>query len=160
MTEEEKIPLLFRALFGLAVIYGCNDMSDECYAAVGSLQSILDSYQCIGYSAIGQPVGVVLLANTASVQRPIYGPDRVSVRDCIDFAQSTARQCRYLIDLVPKNSLRMTLHILIDGLEKSSIDCCKEGGIWKACLQPLTNKWYQWNQKWTIFGIPPDPAWD
>lgn len=173
--------LLFQSLFGQAIIYGCLDMPNEFQLTLNALGRILDSYSCTScgkynYAAllartegVDRPFyddnAVFLQCNTqrsikSSVEPPIYGPDRISISECIEFARGMAKKCRYLISLVPKSEVKVLLSIAIDGLENKAIDCCRAGGIWKSCLQPLANKWYLWNQKYQMFGIPPDPTWD
>jgi hypothetical protein len=61
-----------------------------------------------------------------------------------------------LIQLVQKKEIRIIAKLLIDSMVNSANNCCRSGGLWKACLQPLVNKW----KDWQMFGIPPDPAWD
>jgi hypothetical protein len=158
--EEEKKALQFRGLFGLAIVYGCEEMIDEFNCTSESLKSILSSYTCPcnqGHQplSIGKGISPHIYA-----KKPILGPDQISIDDCIDFSKSTAERCGYLISLVPKAAVKVTLQILINDLEKRAISCCKAGGIWKACLQPLVDKWQLWNEKWNLFKIPPDPTWD
>ena len=90
---------------------------------------------------------------------PIYGPDKISVRDCIDFVNNTVALAQVLIDIVPSAPVRGSLTLMIRSLSNQAISCCRKGGIWKSCVQPLMNKYHLWNQKWKVFGIPPDPSW-
>jgi hypothetical protein len=89
----------------------------------------------------------------------IYGPDQVSVKDCIDFINNTIDLAKLLISKSP-SSFRGILTFTIEQLGRQARNCCLSGGLWKGCVQTLCNKYHQWNQKWKLFGIPPDPAWD
>lgn len=155
VEEEFNRALLFRACFGKVILYGAQDMMDQFYESLDLLNHLLASCTCCF-----QENNSIRLVSTTNGNQPIYGPDRISVQECIEFAEGTVEKCRYLIQCVPKRETRVILNILIDGLNKQAIACCKAGGIWKACLQPLVNKWYLWNQKWKLFSIPPDPTWD
>lgn len=159
-SEETKMSLHFRALFGLAIVYGCEEMTDELYATADSLKLLLSSCKCnCNQDKQSQLTGNGLSHHIYGV-KPILGPDQIPIQDCIDFAESTAEKCRYLIALVPKAQVQVTLQILVDDLAKRARSCCRAGGIWKACLQPIVDKWQLWNEKWNLFKIPPDPAWD
>lgn len=93
------------------------------------------------------------------VDAPIFGPDKISVNDCIDLIDNTVGYCKLLICRSPPPA-RATLSFVIDQIAKEGRKCCYVGGVWKGCFQPLANKYHEWNQKWKVFGIPPDPAWD
>jgi hypothetical protein len=177
--------LLFQSLLGQAIVYGCCEMLMELQCTVAALQGVLDSCFCEdcprhdasspSFMALSDSINRCKTPSStfsshrikfpiASIQSivapPIYGPDHISIRECIEFAQGTTQKCRYLISLVPKPDIRVLLNIIVDDLENRAMNCCRAGGLWKACIQPLVNKWYSWNQKWQAFAIPPDPAWD
>ena len=158
--QEIKQPLHFRALFGLAIVYGSEDMIEEFYLAAESLKSILSSYTCPCIQEHPPHSALKAIPSHIYANKPILGPDHVSIGDCIKFATSTADKCYELISFIPKPAVQVTLRILIKDLEQRAIHCCRAGGIWKACLQPIVNKWQLWNEKWKLFKIPPDPAWD
>ncbi len=145
--QKETFP---RVLFGLAVIYANLNQMEESYFMLESIQTELQKYNCKENHAFLTQVN-----NT-----PILGPDKISTRECVTRAANTADSARGLISLVPRKEVRFLLQTLIKGLENSAIDCCYAGGVWKACLQPIVNKWHLWNEKWKVFKIPPDPAWD
>lgn len=103
------------------------------------------------------PSRVFLAADCEDV--PIYGPDQIPIQDCRDFIDNTTKFTGILISKA-KPSVRALLTFTIDQLASQAKRCCNAGGFWKGCVQPLMNKYHQWNQKWKTFGIPPDPAWD
>lgn len=160
---EVKPVLLLRSLLGLAFSYGIMNEIEEFHLIEQEIRNLFDMLDCektekrqssnhsgfhLGYSAMA-----------SKVEKPILGPDRISITDCVDTARGTARASRILI-LKAKLEVQTFLNILIDDLENRAVRCCIAGGIWKACLQPIVNKWQKWNEKWKVFGIPPDPAWD
>lgn len=65
-----------------------------------------------------------------------------------------------LINALPKNAAKIALGSIIAILEQKALDCCVAGGLWKACVGPLAEKFNNWNQKWKVLRIPPDPAFD
>jgi hypothetical protein len=136
------------------------DRLDQFHAVVDAIKEFLDVHKCAGclekhtdlcshYEIISEKLS----------DRPILGPDRISIEECIERAQGTANYAKIIIGF-SKSRAQFILNTLIDDLTGRAIQCCMAGGLWKTCIQPLVNKWYQWNEKWKIFGIPPDPAWD
>lgn len=162
-NSEDARPIFFRCLFGLAIANGNIGNLEEVYAIGESMKGILDSYKC-ACKGDNQIVNEKYLLRKqvfdATTRVDILGPDRISIGECINNAQGTASRARALISFVKRVEVQFTLNILIDDLLERSINCCRAGGIWKACLQPIVDKWNQWNEKWRVFGIPPDPAWD
>lgn len=162
--------LIFRSLFGQALAYAYLDKVEEVECIAKTLLNIIQSMQCsdcsndfynkITTSSRPRTSGaypVLLCANNDNV--PIHGPDRISIQDCIDMIENTRGYAKLLISKAPAK-VRAVLTFTIDQLADAGRKCCRAGGVWKACFQPLANKYHQWNQKWQIFGIPPDPAWD
>ncbi|MEN9344254.1 MAG: hypothetical protein RLZZ453_1041 [Chlamydiota bacterium] len=155
----ENISEKFRSLFGIALCYAAYDDMDAFHKTTEELAKLLKSAKCCAQSdCVREPT--LYLASDSNKNVPIHGPDRISISDCLEFVDGTVNKCRYLIECVPKAEAQVILNIMIDGLAQEAKTCCRKGGIWKACLQPLVNKWYLWNQKWKLFSIPPDPAWD
>ena len=133
---------------------------DEFYITAESLKTLLSSYKC-PCNQDSQPHSIARkISPHIYASKPILGPERISISDCIDFAESTAEKCGYLISFVPKAAVQVTLQILISDLKQRAISCCRAGGLWKACLKPILDKWQVWNEKWNLFKIPPNPAWD
>jgi len=93
------------------------------------------------------------------VNQPILGPSRISITECVDRVNGVQNAAKLLI-IKARGEIQYMLHMLIDDLSDKARFCCRKGGIWKECLQPIINKWHIWNEKWQIFGIPPDPSWD
>ncbi|MBM3207063.1 MAG: hypothetical protein FJZ57_00425 [Chlamydiae bacterium] len=157
--------LKFRSLFGNLFCYGI--IGDESYITHLSTQllELIYSSECSSCSDNKKPTAHIssfqqvkaLFAKSDDV--PIYGPEVISIQDCIDMVDNTSSFAKILILKSPAN-VRGTLNYILDQLTSAARRCCKAGGLWKACFQPLANKYHTWNQKWQVLGIPPDPAWD
>lgn len=157
--------LKFRSLFGTLFCYGIiGDQSSITYLS-NQLLEIIYSSECSSCSNDKKA-----LTHISSFQQvtshfaksddvPIYGPEVISIQDCIDMVDNTSSFAKVLILKSPAN-VRGTLNYILDQLANAARRCCKAGGLWKACFQPLANKYHTWNQKWQVLGIPPDPAWD
>ncbi|MEK7339314.1 MAG: hypothetical protein WBD50_02280 [Candidatus Rhabdochlamydia sp.] len=87
------------------------------------------------------------LEKTLVSDQPILGPDRISIEECIERAQTTA-SCAKVIIGFSKSRAQFILNSLVNDLEDRAIRCCMAGGLWKACLPPLVNKWHRWNEKY------------
>jgi hypothetical protein len=48
------------------------------------------------------------------------------------------------------------LNRLISSLEEEGTRCCHSGAFWASCVTPIIERL----QRWKIFGIPDNPAWD
>lgn len=161
-SSENFKTFTFRALFGLAITYGILGEEDKFYAAVTALEEILYSNQCLSLRFenttlfSNQSESIILCNNDV----PIYGPDNMSIWDCIKAVENTARAARELIAFVKRPEVQFVLNRIIDELETQAMACCRAGGLWKGCIQKLANRFHTWNQKWQAFGIPPDPTWD
>jgi hypothetical protein len=162
-SSKTKSTLLLRSLFGMLFSYGMMGKMNELYFIEGEIRKIFNNFDCkrVGKKSDLSRSRLHLEHSLAAKdsEKPILGPDRISIDDCIDRAQKTAKASRILILKAPL-SVQTILNILIDDLQDRAIYCCLSGGIWKACLRPILNKWQLWNEKWKTFGIPPDPAWD
>jgi hypothetical protein len=162
--------LIFRSLFGQAIAYANLNMPQAIEPITHELLLITRSMQCndcggqeeskaipCAINAFSNRFSIITCASNSDVQ--IYGPDEISIEDCIDMVNNTANLSKILISKAPSTA-RAVLTVCIDRLAGEARKCCRAGGLWKACFQPLANKYHQWNQKWKVFGIPPDPAWD
>lgn len=167
-VQDEHISpdLLFRSLFGQALAYAYLDKVKEVECIATALLDIIQSIRCSDCSNKTTTLlsprtirnhPIFLLANNDNV--PIHGPDQISIQDCIDLIENTRAYAKLLILKAPAR-VRGILTFTVDQLADTGRSCCRAGGVWKACFQPLANKYHLWNQKWKMFGIPPDPAWD
>lgn len=151
---ERKEHLPSRALFGLAITYANLDRLEESYFAIETMEMQLRRSYCQGCEEVGH---IILMGLE---EPPILGADTVSIKECMDRVRGTINRANELISFVKRAEVQFILRNIIADLGDRSIRCCQSGGVWKACLRPLVNKWYKWNEKWRLFGIPPDPAWD
>lgn len=91
----------------------------------------------------------------------IVGPDQEPYSGwCKEVVISTGVALAQLISVLPKNAAKIALGSIIAILEQKALDCCEAGGLWKACVGPLAEKFNNWNQKWKVLRVPPDPAFD
>lgn len=84
----------------------------------------------------------------------------MSTWECEQTVKNTAFAMECLATKIPQNSIKLLAIKGIDEMKEAALNCCYRGGLWSACLKPMAEKFHQWNQKWKLFGIPPDPAWD
>ncbi len=160
---DVKPMLMLRSLLGLVFSYGIMDEMEEFHSTEQEIRNLFDTFECkkiekrqdsnrpgfrFGYSAMA-----------ANAEKPILGPDEISISECVRRARTIAGSSRILISN-SRVDVQTFLNTLISDLEERSVRCCYAGGVWKACLQPIANKWQKWNEKWNVFGIPPNPAWD
>jgi tetratricopeptide (TPR) repeat protein len=161
--QEVRSLILLRSLLDLAFSYALLDKLDEFHRIESELKELFDAFECSRVekrqASNRSKFHSGHAARSTNSEKPILGPDRISIDDCVDRAEKIAGAARILI-LKARVDVQAFLNILIQDLETRAIRCCLGGGIWKACLQPIANKWQQWNEKWRVFGIPPDPAWD
>lgn len=141
--------LSLRSLHGLAIVHTNKNSIVDLKIAGNAMRDIMRATACQECSDHIIMVGDV----------PIEGPEHVSIRECIQRATNTAFLAKGLA-IKAKVEAQFLLGQIIDELEDLAIYCCKTGGLWKGCLQPLANKWYVWNKKWKLLGEPPDPSWD
>lgn len=165
-NEEFCSAQTFRSLLGLAIACGHLNQEERIYEIIPVLEKMIHSFQCSNCqearlsfhdSRINSRFSSFLLQNE---DVPIHGPDKISVRDCIDFINNTVKYTRCIIEEVPLAAARAALNYLIDQLADSAKGCCRKGGVWKGCVQKLVNKYHFWNQRWINFGVLPDPKWE
>lgn len=182
LNSSDKIkgtPAIFRSLFGLFLTYARAENLQGVEEIGKELREIVDSYSCNdcqhhlenidrqikGYTpGKNQTQNLIkdspLPPNFKQAKKgedyPILGPTEVPIYECLDRVKITADLAYALIEAVDKVAIRLAAKPIIDYLIDSCNRCCRAGGLWKACLQPLVNKWHAWK----VFGIPNDPAWD
>jgi len=76
--------------------------------------------------------------------KPILGDDLISIEDCVKRTENTVSYIKDILALAPvkakwKAAFISTLYLM----EDQAIQCCRAGGVWKACLQPLLEKWLE-----------------
>jgi len=165
-SSDEDTYFSFRNKFGLMIAYLNEDREDPAWECYNILRTTLDAlpcndspskyddfaHKCINHLNDQHDTSVLL------VDRPIEGPDQIPLQNCLDLVRNTERFCRILISYVKHARAQVTLNLLVDGLADSARECCLSGGLWKACLGPLLQKWSKWDQRWQVLRLPPDPA--
>jgi hypothetical protein len=159
--------IIFRALFGQAIAYAnLNELEYVCLIT-DKLKEIMRSVNCSRCKNKSpqtvlncSKINAYIFSSTMQIENvPIYGPEQISLQDCLDLIDNTVALSKLLIAKAPA-SARAPLTVIIDQLAQEARKCCRRGGLWKGCFQKLANKYHQWNQKWMVLGIPPDPSWD
>lgn len=146
---ENNPTLLFRFLFGLAIVYANIDKLEEFYAVVNSIEELLNAHKCIGCSE-KHSIELCTYAWEKLLVSDVPEPDRISVEACIEKANNTAKHARILIDK-SHPAAKFILNALVNKLTNKAIKCCIAGGLWRGCIRPLATKWQEWNEKWKIF---------
>lgn len=85
---------------------------------------------------------------------PIFGPDAVSIQDCVEFVEGTANALKLLVAAVKRPEVVALATTVINELQRVANNCCRAGGIWKGCLQKLVNRLHFWKES----GVPPNPS--
>lgn len=160
-NEEERFEIVFRSLFGMIIAYSNLDMETTAIEASGRLNLLLDFLECneceekksSSTPRFGDKVRVRFGVN-------IEGPDYNIPGWCEEVVTGTAGAMRAIAACAKTKKVRIALLAIIDALEVRCLKCCATGEFWKTCVTPIAEKWKQWNDKWKIFGIAPDPAWD
>lgn len=87
----------------------------------------------------------------------IQGPDQEPCPGwCTEIVLSIGVLMANIANKAPNPGAKTTIAIL----QHRALECYAAGGLWKACVGPLAEKWQAWNHKWKVLHIPPDPAWD
>jgi hypothetical protein len=161
-SSDEELYFSFRNNFGLMIAYLNESRENHAWVCYNILKTTLDELPCDGqisrYDCFTHKFAHQNEPNVLLVNRPIEGPDQIPIQDCLNLVNNTERFCRILISYVKHSQAQVTLNLLIDGLTDSARGCCLGGGLWKACVGPLLQKWSKWDQRWQMFRIPPDPA--
>lgn len=78
-------------------------MTSELSDTINALKTILSPYSDYRESSDNYLLTFVQARHKTAIDEPeITGPDIISIQECIEFAEGTARKCRYLISLIPK----------------------------------------------------------
>jgi len=131
MESEDSYEMrLIRILFGSILANACLGDS-EAELELEELVAILTSLQCTEAS---DPI----LANG----KPILGPETLPIDDCLSLVDSTCDFAKDILALAPvRTAWKVGILAGLDGAGFKARQCCRSGGIWKACLQPLFTKW-------------------
>ncbi len=152
--------MFFRPLFGAFIVYARLENLESVQEIHGHLERILKSYTCRSskksFPYLTQSHANEIVTQIANPDRPIEGPDHISVGECLSRVRTTVEAITLMIAVVKKTEIRILAATIINKLADAANDCCWAGGLWKGCLQKLANKIYYWG----VFGIPADPAWD
>lgn len=155
----KKTHMLFRPLLGAFLAYARLENLESTRDLYVHLDSMLknDCSESIGTSFnFNNRNSHAISFQLCHADHPILGPDRIAIKDCIERVGTTFNALCILISPIKKSEISALAMMLINQLADTAYTCCKEGGLWKACLQPLVNKLHYWK----VLGIPADPMWD
>lgn len=98
--------LAFRALFGAFLVYiRCEDL-ELARNIYSELECILDGWTCVHYrepTLDSSRHDFVLPVLSRYSDYPIYGPEQIPIRDCLDRVNTTIEAITFLIAVVKKN---------------------------------------------------------
>jgi len=157
--EANEANIRFRAYFGMTIVESVLGNEESALNYVSLLEELIKSFYCFECK----------YSNSLTIRFPeqkhywgveILGPDEEPRKGwCEEIVHSTAAMMEVLA-LKAKLGVRTALIGIIKGLEIRAVKCCQSGEFWKACVEPIVAKWKQWNDKWDVLRIPPDPLWD
>lgn len=161
-NDLDKNGVLFRCFFDMIIANvnaGFFDMAKECQI---EFEELIHSLQCGGCN---DRVGLSMIVEGSDQARiflthEIYGPDHNVPGLCEEVVKGTADAMRVLATLAKTIKARAALMGSISALETKCMGCCATGEFWKTCVGPIADKWKEWNDKYELFRIPPDPYWD
>lgn len=157
-----KWEIAFRAIFGKMVSFDQLAMQEQAEFAIKQLNILIDYFGC-SYELEDIQLA---LARVPSANDFFVIPVEVDPNEpqpawwCEKTVLNIMAVLRGIIINIRTASVQATATALVNKLEKKAISCCYAGGLWSACLKRLSDKFHQWNQKWKLYGIPPDPSWD
>jgi len=166
--QDSRFAIAFRAMFGEVFSYDHLGMQEHAEYAIQQLWNITKRFTCDDCSH-GQRCSEAVTLTISRINGdsnyfiiPIFVDpnERQSAEWCEQTVKNTGGALRGIAINIRISSIKAAALELIKALEKQAIKCCYAGGLWSACVKPLANKFEQWNRKWKVFGIPPDPAWD
>jgi hypothetical protein len=149
---EDKI--IGRALWGRAWTY----------AFLGETDALMEDLREISkLIGLDEDCHCEHLANHASINNQIrfaINHDQPVFVLCDNFCENTidnmATFMKAMCSVLRDPGAKVTLYLFIDGLRNKAIRCCKVGGFWRDCVDPMVKI----AEKWKSFGIPADPVWD
>ncbi len=147
---HERIPLeekiVGRALWGRAWVYAFQGNVEE---LANDLRAIISLYKLSERCDCGHEF----------IPLTYHHKDFVFVL-CDDFCERTIDNMssfmKAMCAIIPKKEAKVVFYLFIDGLSKKAVDCCRAGGFWRECVDPMVKI----AEKWKFFGIPADPYWD
>ena len=174
----------FRAHLGLAICSGIFGLTFEFEESIHILGHIIDEIQCsdchandsdnsiLDFDKSSKKIGSfsslfttrvplrLLSSGDGNDEDAILGPDIPPRKGwCEEIVCSTSDLVRILASKSPI-AAQVALLAKIRQLEEKCLACCRSGAFWKTCVAPIVKKWKEWNEKWDLLRIPPDPAWD
>ena len=133
--EKQEIRVC-RGLLARSLARASMGIEIEAIQDLQALQKQIEAFKCSNVSSNSEEY-------TAG-GKPILGEDRISIENCIKRTENTVNYIKDILALAPISSKwKVTFITTLYVLEDRAIQCCRAGGIWKACLQPLLDKWLE-----------------
>lgn len=128
---------LFRGLLDRSLVNACLGFEDLSIRDLRDLETSIDIFHC-GYGSGSSK------EEYYAGGKPILGEDQITIAECIERAETTISYFKDLLTIAPvsfkwQTTFLSSLHLL----ELKAKECCRSGGVWKACLEPLLNKWVE-----------------
>jgi tetratricopeptide (TPR) repeat protein len=160
-NKKEKLSLEFRNVLNFSFIYTIN--GDQ-HSILAAQEYLLELFNEICSPATRKTVKSQNFAPPSFIlcaTPKIHGPEQEPRPGwCKEVVLGTGVLMANIANKAPNSGARNALLTTVAILEHRALECCEAGGLWKACVGPIVEKWQVWNHKWKILGIPPDPAWD
>lgn len=121
--ELQDTQIQLRALFPLMIAYGHLNRQNSLQHVVNEMSFAIQNCSC----------------NTTP-EKPILGPDRISIEDCIERVNGVTYAATALCVAIPNRAAQASAIVAIQMLGDRAKSCCEAGGLWKGCLRPLVNK--------------------
>jgi hypothetical protein len=150
------------ALWGRMLVHAYLGMEGEAFTDIELIRSFMCvDIPCNNYFSFNLSSPHAFFAAREGFSKGFMDPkEPMSRSECAQTVRNTVAVIKGVAACIPKQIIRFAALELIHSLEKKALRCCETGGLWSACIKPLADKLHAWNQKWKVFGIPPDPSWD
>lgn len=164
--EEVVFNFNFLSLLSEIVCYDALGYTEEADLGIKQLQLKVDQFKCTNCNRNTLESDNPILISNKNHLTKIYRTEFADPREpqpaswCVDTVKNTCAVLRGIAANIPSSVTRFSAMELISSLQQSAINCCYAGGLWSVCIKPLADKFEQWNRKWKVLGIPPDPSWD
>lgn len=147
LSDSERQDLEFRSELGMMLAASALGDEEQALKSSQIMRQKLQKWDC---NRLSEPYH--------KDEEYVIGPDKAPYRGwCSETVNSTSIALKLFVQLCPLSTLvKETIVLTIDQAQSKALQCCRNGGIWKACVGPLARKLYEWK----VLGVTPDPAWD
>ena len=133
--QENQEMRFFRCTFNCYITHMALDLSNDFEEDYYTLDRLISDNQCSN-GTLAPPTEYI--ANG----KPILGPNKISEEECLELVKNTTEYIELILSFAPiKNGWKFSAIASTKLLSYKAQQCCRSGGVWKACLQPLYEKW-------------------